>query len=70
MDDSIDFLGDAKVFSLLNCNSEYWQIHKDRDKTIFIYHDGAHRYICLPFGLSNAPETFQGAIDMSLGGLK
>jgi len=73
MDDCLDFLGDAKVFSTLECNSGYWQIpvaDGDRDKTTFVCHEGAYRYIRLPFGLSNAPATFQRAIDMILGGLK
>jgi len=73
MDDCVDLLGDAKVFSTLDCNSGYWQIpvaDKDRDKTTFVCHEGAYRSIRLPFGLSNAPATFQRAIDMILGGLK
>jgi len=73
MDDCFDFLGDAKVFSTLDCNSGYWQIpmaDKDRDKTTFVCLEGAYRYILLPSGLSNAPATFQRAIDMILGGLK
>jgi len=73
MDDCIDILGDAKVFSTLDCNSGYWQIpvaDKDRDKTTFVCREGAYRYIRLLFCLSNAPETFQQAIDMILGGLK
>jgi len=44
--------------------------NEDRDKTTFVCHEGAYRYIRLPFGLSNAPATFQRAIDMILGGLK
>jgi len=73
MDDCIDFLGDAKVFSTLDCNSGYWQItvaDEDRDKPTFVCHEEAYRYIRLPFGLSNAPATFQRAIDMILGGLQ
>jgi len=73
MDDCIDFLGDAKVFSTLDCNSGYWKIpvaDEDREKTTFVCHEGAYRYIRLPFGLSSAPATFQRAIDMILGGLK
>ena len=73
MDDCIDFLRDAKVFSTLDCNSGYWQIpvaDEDRDKTTFVCHEGAYRYIRPPFGLSNAPEPFQRAIGMILGGLK
>jgi len=71
MDDCIDFLGDAKVFSTLDCNSGYWRIpvaDEDRDKTTFVCHEGAYRYIRLLFGLSNAPATIQRA--MNLGGLK
>ena len=73
MDDSIDFPRDAKVFSTLDCNSGYWQIpvaDEDRDRTTFVYQEGAYQYIRLPFGLLNAPATFQRAIDMILGGLK
>ena len=73
MDDCIDFLGDAEVFSTLDCYSGYWQIpvaDEDRDKTTFVCHEGAYRYILLPSGLSNAPATFQRAIDKILGGLK
>ena len=73
MDDCIDFIGDAKVFSTLDCNSGYWQIpvaDEDRDKTTFVCYEGAFRYIRLLFGLSNAPATFQRAIDMILGGPK
>jgi len=73
MDDCIDFLGDAKVFSTLDCNSRYWQIpvaDGNRDKTTLVCHNGAYRYIRVPFGLSNALATFQRAIVMMLGGLK
>jgi len=72
MDDCIDFLGDAKVSSTLDCNSGYWQIpvaDEGCDETTFVCHEGTYRYIRLPFGLSNAPATFQWAIDMILGGL-
>jgi len=73
MDDCIDFLGDAKGFSTLDYNSCYCQLpvaDEDRDKTTFVCLEGAYRYIRPPFGLSNAPATFQPAIDMILGGLK
>jgi len=52
-DDCIDFLGDAKVLSTLDCNSGYWQVpvaDEDRDKTACFCREGAYRYICLPFG--------------------
>jgi len=41
-----------------------------RDQTTSHCHGGGDRFILLPFGLSNAPLTFQRAIDMILGGQK
>ena len=73
MDDCIEFLGDAKVLSTLDCKSGYRQIpvaDEGRDKTTSVCHERACRYARLPFGLSSAPATFQRAIDMILGGLK
>jgi hypothetical protein len=43
MDECIDSLEDAAVFTKLDCNSGYWQIPvhpKDRDKTTFTSHYG------------------------------
>jgi Reverse transcriptase (RNA-dependent DNA polymerase) len=42
MDEWIDSLGDAKIFSTLDCNSGYWQIPvhpDDQDKTTFTSHE-------------------------------
>jgi len=69
MDHYIHFLGDAKDFSTLDCNTGYWQIlvaTEGSDKTICVRHEGAYRYKRLPLGLSNAPETFQRATDVIL----
>jgi len=73
MDNCIDFLGDARVFSTQDCHSGYWQIpvvDEDRDKTTVVCRGGAYRCIRLPFSLSHAPATFQRSIDTMLGGLK
>jgi hypothetical protein len=73
MDECIDSLGDANVFTTLDCNSGYWQIPvhpEDRDKTTFTSHYGIYRFLRLPFGLRNAPVTFQRAIDIILSGVK
>ena len=69
MDECIDSLGDASVFTTLECNSGYWQIPvapQDRDKTTFTYHAGTSRYRRMPFGLTNAPVTFQRTLDIVL----
>jgi hypothetical protein len=73
MDECIDSLGGATVFTTLDCNSGYWQIPvhpEDQDKTTFTSHYGIYRFLRLPFGLRNAPATFQRAIDIILSGVK
>jgi hypothetical protein len=73
MDECIDYLGDAAVFTTLDCNSGYWQIPvhpEDRDKTAFTSHYRIYRFLRLPFGLRNAPATFQKVIDIILSGVK
>jgi len=69
----MDFLGEASVFSMLDCNSGYWEIPvavEDQDQTTFMCHEGTFMYIRLPFCLTNAPATFQRAIDIILSGVK
>jgi RNase H-like domain found in reverse transcriptase/Reverse transcriptase (RNA-dependent DNA polymerase) len=68
----IDSLGDTKIFTTLDCNSGYWQIPvrpEDREKTTFTSHEGLYRFLRMPFGLRNAPATFQRFVDITLSGL-
>jgi hypothetical protein len=61
------------VFTTLDCNSGYWKIPvhpEDRDKTTLTSHYGIYRFLRLPFGLRNAPATFQRAMDIILSGVK
>jgi RNase H-like domain found in reverse transcriptase/Reverse transcriptase (RNA-dependent DNA polymerase)/Integrase zinc binding domain/Integrase core domain/Chromo (CHRromatin Organisation MOdifier) domain/Retroviral aspartyl protease len=72
MDECIDSLGEARVFSTLDCNSGYWQIPvdpADRAKTTFTSHEGLYWFLRMPFGLRNAPATFQRFVDITLAGL-
>jgi hypothetical protein len=67
MDECLDSLGEAGIFTTLDCNSGYWQITvapEDRDKIPFVSHEGLHRNIRMLFGLVNAPATFQRSIDL------
>jgi hypothetical protein len=69
MDDCLDNLGSATIFSILDANSGYWQLEvaeADRDKTSFISHMGTHRFSRLAFSLVNAPATFQRSMDVLL----
>ena len=69
MDEYLDSLGDATVFSTQDCNSGYWQIpiaEEDQDKTTFTCHAGTYRFTRMPFGLCNAPASFQRTVDIIL----
>jgi hypothetical protein len=73
MDECIDSLGEAVIFTTLDCNSGYWQIPvhpADREKTTFTSHFGMYQYLRLPFGLRNALATFQRTLDIILSGIR
>ena len=58
MDECIDSLIEATIFSTLDCNAGYWQVAiapEDREKTAFVCHEGAYQNKRMPFGLTNAP---------------
>ena len=73
IDDSLDSLGGAKYFSTLDLASGYWQVEMDddaRSKSAFITTSGLYEWNVLPFGLCNAPSTFEGLMDYVLAGLR
>ena len=73
MEDCLDSLGEAAFFTTLDCNSRYWQIpvaEEDRTKTAFTCHEGCFEFCGMPFGLCNAPATFQRTVDMLLSGYR
>ena len=73
MDECIDSLGEATIFTTLDCNDGYWQVpvaDADKDKTTFTSHSGLYRFLRMPFGLKNAPATFQRAVDIILSRVK
>ena len=73
MDESIDSLGEASFFTTLDANAGYNQVRlakKDRHKSAFVCHEGLYQYIRMPFGMTNAPATFQRTLDIVLSRYK
>ena len=73
IDDTLDSLSGACFFSTLDLASGYWQVpvsEIDKQKTAFVSHEGLFEYNVMPFGLCNAPATFQRMMDNVLAGLK
>ena len=73
MDDCLDSLGGAVLFSCLDLQSGYWQIEVeevDKPKTAFVCRRGLFEYNTMPFGLSGAPATFQRCMELVMRGLQ
>lgn len=73
IDDALDCWQGAEYFSSLDLRSGYWQIpmhEADKEKTVFVTPDGLYEFNVMPFGLCNAPSTFERLMDTVLRGLK
>ena len=72
-DSCFDALAGSRWFSTLDLSSAYWQVEmdvRDEQKTAFTTGSGGlYQFTVMPFGLCNAPATFERLMERVLSGL-
>ena len=64
--DCIDQIGNAKFVSTFDMLKGYWQVpltQRAREISAFVTQSGLYQYKVMPFGMKNAPATFQRMVN-------
>ena len=72
IDEMLNTLAGSHWFSTLDLASGYWQVAmhpRDKEKTAFVTRYGTYEFNVMPFGLCNAPATFQRLMDRVYDGI-
>ena len=73
IDDSLRLLGNQQWFSNMDLASGYWQVAMSPEakrKAVFVTNEGLFQFRVMPFGLCNAPATFERLMDRVLCGMR
>ena len=73
IDDSLRLLGNQQWFSTMDLASGYWQVAMSPEakrKAAFVTNEGLFQFRVMPFGLCNAPATFERLMDRVLCGMR
>ncbi|CAM4702344.1 unnamed protein product, partial [Lepidochelys kempii] len=65
-DELLEKLGRAQFISTLDLTKGFWQVPLDestKERSAFTTYVGQYEFNVLPFGLRNAPATFQRLVD-------
>ena len=71
VEEQIAQVGEAKYLSKMDLSKGFYQVplaEEEREKTAFVATGGKFEFTRMPFGLRNAPVTFQRLVDGVLGG--